>query len=169
MDRISGRERQLYYVVLPTLSSTNCRYRLAVVKNMMPEAMPNTVRRASTRGSKTFVTAQNIILPRLNSTEPQMEYTTRHGWTANRMCLRLYKYTPKPTCEFSNNAFCASSSYGANTLQNSRQNKHLKTEQSQHILNSLLVCEMQLGNTFRAGCTKLSYFQPKVIFAVNQG
>lgn len=88
---------------------------------MIPDAMPKTVRRASMRGNRTFVTAQNMILPRLNITEPQTEYTTRHGCVASRMCRRLQKYTPKPTWEFSNSAFETSRSYGENRLQNNNK------------------------------------------------
>ena len=100
----------------------------------MPDAMPKTVRSASIRGSNTLMTAQNIMLPKLNNTVPQTEYMTLHGWAANCMCLRLYKYTPKPMCEFNNNAFDTSSSYGVNTLQNNiRQTKQLRTFTDIHI------------------------------------
>jgi len=73
------------YVVPLTLSSTNCKYRPAMARNIAPEATPKTVRRMSTRGSNILATAQNMMLPRLNTTVPPTEYMTRHDGVTSCM------------------------------------------------------------------------------------
>jgi len=130
-----------------------------MVRNNAPEAMPKTVRSASIRGSNILVTAQNIMLPKLNNTVPQTQYMIRQGWAANCMCLRLYKYTPKPMCEFNNNTFDTGSSYGVNTLQNIRQTKQLSTStyiQLYTLQHSMYQCEQNYSLCLKKGTPTLS-------------